>query len=232
MTEDEEYLTTLLGIVELLQNGTDLLPRSWHDPVPRRLPPGVPGQRHPRRLERVRHRPRRRRSSCRATRPTRRSTRTAAFIEKWHGGLDGRIRAWAMAFSAETCQRRAAPGPQAAGRRARRRPDAAPPQRRRRRARRTRREYGTTPDRVPRADRRARPERAAGPRASASNDAEIDAIARTGTSVAMCPVTAMKEATGHRTERATCPSSWRTASTSRSAATRPTARTTWTWSAR
>ena len=29
--------------------------------------------------------------------------RTAAFIQKWHGRLDGRIRAWAMPFSPETC---------------------------------------------------------------------------------------------------------------------------------
>jgi cytosine/adenosine deaminase-related metal-dependent hydrolase len=30
-------------------------------------------------------------------------TRTAAFVKKWDGRLDGRMRAWAMPFSAETC---------------------------------------------------------------------------------------------------------------------------------
>ena len=29
--------------------------------------------------------------------------RTAAFIDKWNGRLEGRLRAWAMPFSPETC---------------------------------------------------------------------------------------------------------------------------------
>src|SRR5262249_3955599 len=29
--------------------------------------------------------------------------RTASFLAKWHGRLDGRVTAWAMPFSAETC---------------------------------------------------------------------------------------------------------------------------------
>jgi cytosine/adenosine deaminase-related metal-dependent hydrolase len=33
----------------------------------------------------------------------RRRGRTTSFIEKWNGRLDGRIRAWAMPFSYETC---------------------------------------------------------------------------------------------------------------------------------
>ena len=38
-----------------------------------------------------------------ARRPARRVRRTAAFIDKWNGRLDGRLTAWAMPFSPETC---------------------------------------------------------------------------------------------------------------------------------
>src|SRR5437879_3820212 len=35
--------------------------------------------------------------------PAEGTTRAAAFIDKWNGRLDGRLRAWAMPFSPETC---------------------------------------------------------------------------------------------------------------------------------
>ena len=102
MTEEEEYHASLLGIVELLKSGTvcfvdpgstkfpDACLQAYEDSgirvvmgecvtdlqAPFNLPKHATG-------EAVR--------------------RTAAFIEKWNGRLDGRLTAWAMPFSPETC---------------------------------------------------------------------------------------------------------------------------------
>ena len=102
MTEEEEYHASLLGIVELLKSGTvcfvdpgstkfpDACLQAYEDSgirvimgecvtdiqAPWNLPKHSTG-------EAVR--------------------RTAAFIDKWNGRLDGRLTAWAMPFSPETC---------------------------------------------------------------------------------------------------------------------------------
>ena len=102
MTEEEEYHASLLGIVELLKSGTvcfvdpgstkfpDACLQAYEDSgirvimgecvtdiqAPWNLPKHTTG-------EAVR--------------------RTAAFIDKWNGRLDGRLTAWAMPFSPETC---------------------------------------------------------------------------------------------------------------------------------
>ena len=102
MTEEEEYHASLLGIVELLKSGTvcfvdpgstkfpDACLQAYEDSgirvimgecvtdvqAPWNLPKYATGD---------------------AVR------RTAAFIDKWDGRLDGRLTAWAMPFSPETC---------------------------------------------------------------------------------------------------------------------------------
>jgi cytosine/adenosine deaminase-related metal-dependent hydrolase len=102
MTEEEEYHASLLGIVELLKSGTvcfvdpgstkfpDACLQAYEDSgvrvimgecvtdvqAPWNLPKYATGD---------------------AVR------RTAAFIDKWNGRLDGRLTAWAMPFSPETC---------------------------------------------------------------------------------------------------------------------------------
>ena len=102
MTEEEEYAATLLGIVELLKNGTvcfvdpgstkfpDACLQAYEDSgvrvvmgecvTDRQAPWNLPKH-----------------ETGEAVR------RTAAFIDKWHGRLDGRLTAWAMPFSPETC---------------------------------------------------------------------------------------------------------------------------------
>ncbi|MBI1735019.1 MAG: amidohydrolase family protein [Candidatus Rokubacteria bacterium] len=102
MTEEEEYHATLLGIVELLKNGTvcfvdpgstkypDACLQAYEDSGIRVITGEcVTDREAPFRLPRYA--------------PSEAIARTASFIEKWHGRLDGRIRAWAMPFSAETC---------------------------------------------------------------------------------------------------------------------------------
>jgi cytosine/adenosine deaminase-related metal-dependent hydrolase len=102
MTEEEEYHASLLGIVELLKSGTvcfvdpgstkfpDACLQAYEDSgirvimgecvtdiqAPWNLPKHATGE--------AVH-------------------RTAAFIEKWNGRLEGRLTAWAMPFSPETC---------------------------------------------------------------------------------------------------------------------------------
>src|SRR5256886_12038845 len=102
MTEEEEYHTTLLGLVEMLRNGTvcfvdpgstkfpDACLQAYEDSGIRViLGECVSDREAPSPLPRF---------------PTPEAIdRTAKFIEKWHGRLDGRIRAWAMPFSPETC---------------------------------------------------------------------------------------------------------------------------------
>ena len=101
MTEEEEYLTTLVGILELLQNGTT----SFLDPGTTRFPDACLQAYQDSGIRVVW-------AECVNDLPARVKqplysieecvSRTAAFVEKWHGKLDGRMAAWAMAFSAET----------------------------------------------------------------------------------------------------------------------------------
>jgi cytosine/adenosine deaminase-related metal-dependent hydrolase len=102
MTEDEEHATSLLAIVELVKNGTvcfvdpgstkfpDACLQAYEDAGIRVvLGDGVTDREAPWTLPRY---------------PTGEAiARTASFIEKWDRRLDGRLRAWAMPFSAETC---------------------------------------------------------------------------------------------------------------------------------
>ena len=102
MTEEEEHASTLLGLVELLKNGTV----AFVDPGSTKFPDAclqayedagirvilgecVTDQAAPFPLPRF---------------ETKEAVaRTAAFLKTWHGRLNGRVRAWAMPFSAETC---------------------------------------------------------------------------------------------------------------------------------
>ena len=102
MTEEEEHATTLLGLVELLKSGTVC----FVDPGSTKFPDAclqayddagirviigecVSDQEAPFPLPRY--------STSEGV------NKTAAFLGKWQGRLDGRIRAWAMPFSPETC---------------------------------------------------------------------------------------------------------------------------------
>jgi 5-methylthioadenosine/S-adenosylhomocysteine deaminase len=102
MTEEEEYHTTLLGLVELLRNGTvcfvdpgstkfpDACLQAYEDAGIRViLGECVSDQEAPFPLPRYR--------------TEEALARTASFVRKWDGRLHGRIRAWAMPFSPETC---------------------------------------------------------------------------------------------------------------------------------
>jgi 5-methylthioadenosine/S-adenosylhomocysteine deaminase len=102
MTEDEEHATTLLGLVELLKNGTvcfvdpgstkypDACLQAYEDAGIRViLGECVTDLSAPFPLPRY--------ETAQA------ASRTAAFLKAWHGRLGGRLRAWAMPFSAETC---------------------------------------------------------------------------------------------------------------------------------
>jgi 5-methylthioadenosine/S-adenosylhomocysteine deaminase len=104
MTEEEEYLSTLLGLVELLKNGTvcfvdpgstkfpDACLQAYEDSGIRViLGECVTDQDAPFKLPRY------------AT--TEAIARTTSFVEKWHGRLHGRVRAWLC----RSRRRRAAP---------------------------------------------------------------------------------------------------------------------------
>lgn len=193
MTEQEEYLTTLVGILELLQNGTTC----FLDPGTTRFPDAcfqayqdsgirvvwsecVTDQPAPVKLPRF--------SAAEAI------ERTAAFVEKWHGRLDGRMLAQAMAFSCETASGELLQGLKRlidergvtmtlhhqSGVAERKRYFEA---------------YGTTPTEY--LERLG----VLGPNVMLAhvlglNPAEVEAVARTGTNVVMCPTSAMKEAKG------------------------------------
>src|SRR5258707_1603770 len=102
MTEDEEYHTTLLGLVELVRNGTvcfldpgstkfpDACLQAYEDAGIRVvLGECVTDQPAPFTLPRY---------------PAPEAVaRTVSFLSNWNGRLDCRIRAWAMPFSYETC---------------------------------------------------------------------------------------------------------------------------------
>jgi cytosine/adenosine deaminase-related metal-dependent hydrolase len=102
MTEEEEHASTLLGVLELLKNGTvcfvdpgstkfpDACLQAYEDAGIRVvLGDGV--------TDREAAIPLPRYSTQEAV------SRTASFLKTWHGRLGGRLRAWAMPFSAETC---------------------------------------------------------------------------------------------------------------------------------
>jgi 5-methylthioadenosine/S-adenosylhomocysteine deaminase len=102
MTEEEEYHATLLGLVELLKNGTvcfldpgstkfpDACLQAYEDSGIRViLGECVTDQPAPWTLPRF--------PASEAV------ARTSAFIAKWDGRLGSRIRAWTMPFSYETC---------------------------------------------------------------------------------------------------------------------------------
>jgi cytosine/adenosine deaminase-related metal-dependent hydrolase len=195
MTEEEEHATSLLGIVELLKNGTvcfvdpgstkypDACLQAYQDAGIRViLGEGVTDREAPFRLPRY------------ATDEA--ISRSASFIKKWHGRLNGRLRAWAMPFSGETCTADLLRG-----------------------LKRLADEHRTgltlhhsTGPQV-RADCEARfgfrPTEyleslgLMGPNVVYAHvlgldDAEIDCLARTGTAVAMCPITAAKGGRGVR----------------------------------
>ena len=193
MTEEEEYSTTLLGLLELVKNGTVC----FLDPGSTKFPDAclqayedagirvvigdcVIDRDSPLALPRY---------------PTAEAiARTSAFVKKWDGRLQGRMRAWAMPFSAETCtpeliqaSKRIADetgtgltlhhnsGPSA-------RKDYAAA-------------HGTTPTGY------LEKLGALGPNVLLAHvlgidETEIDAIARTATAVAMCPSTAAKGGRG------------------------------------
>ncbi|MGH7353427.1 MAG: amidohydrolase family protein [Candidatus Rokuibacteriota bacterium] len=193
MTEEEEYFTSLLGIVELLKNGTvcfvdpgstkfpDACLQAYEDAGIRViLGECVTDQAAPFPLPRY---------------PiTEAIDRTSAFLEKWHGRLNGRLRAWAMPFSPETCSadllralKRLADehrtsltlhhgsGPKA------------------------RQDYQTRGSASP--TQYLESIAVVGPNVVLAHvlgldEAEIDCMARTGTTAAMCPVTAAKGGRG------------------------------------
>jgi 5-methylthioadenosine/S-adenosylhomocysteine deaminase len=102
MTEEEEHASTLLGLVELLKSGTV----AFVDPGSTKFPDAclqayedagirvilgecVTDQEAPFPLPRF---------------ETKEAVaRSASFLKTWHGRLNGRVRAWTMPFSLETC---------------------------------------------------------------------------------------------------------------------------------
>ena len=193
MTEDEEYHASLLALVELVRNGIvclldpgstkfpDACLQAYDDAGVRViLGEAVTDREAPWTLPRY--------ATADAV------ARTAAFIDTWDGRLGGRLRAWAMPFSPETCsgellqalkrvadERRTGltlhhnSGPQA------------------------RREYAARGAKSPTEHLEALG--VLGPNVLLAHvlgldDAEIDCVARTGAAVTMCPVTAAKGGRG------------------------------------
>jgi len=193
MTEEEEYHTSLLGIVELVKSGTVC----FVDPGSTKFPDAclqayqgsgvrvilgecVSDQPAPFTLPRY---------------PAAEGVaRTSSFLAKWHGRLGGRVRAWAMPFSAETCSAELLRG-----------------------CKRAADEHGTGftlhHGSGPQARQESTARHGAGPtqyleslgvlgpnvllaHALGIDDAEIECIARTSTAVVMCPVTAAKSGRG------------------------------------
>jgi cytosine/adenosine deaminase-related metal-dependent hydrolase len=193
MTEEEEYHTTLLALVELVRNGTVCL----LDPGSTKFPDAclqaytdagvrvilgecVTDRDAPFTLPRY--------ATAEAV------TRTAAFIDKWNGRLEGRLRAWAMPFSPETCSAellqalKRVVDERRTGLTLHHNSGAA-----------ARREYAARGAKSPTEHLEALG--LLGPNvllahALGIDEPEIDCVARTGTAVAMCPVTAAKAARG------------------------------------
>jgi cytosine/adenosine deaminase-related metal-dependent hydrolase len=193
MTEEEEYLTTLLGILELLQNGTTC----FLDPGTTRFPDACLQAYQDSGIRVVW-------SECVTDRPApvklprfpadEAIQRSAAFIEKWHGRLDGRMHAWAMAFSCETASAELLQGLKRLvderGVSLTLHHQSGEDERKRYRA-----ERGTTPteylEQIGVLGSNVMLAHVLG-----LDAAEVDAVARTGTNVVMCPTSAMKEAKG------------------------------------
>src|SRR5215207_6640891 len=194
MTEEEEYLTTLLGILEQLQNGTTC----FLDPGTTRFPDACLQAYQDSGIRVVW-------SECVTDRPApvklprfpaaEAIERSAAFIDRWHGKLDGRMSAWAMAFSADTATAELLQGLKrlvddrgvfltlhhTSGEQERQRAQA---------------EYG-----APSPTAYLEQIGVLGPNVMLAHvlgldAAEVDAIARTGATVVVCPTSAMKEAKG------------------------------------
>jgi len=193
MTEEEEYHASLLAIVELLKSGTVC----FVDPGSTKFPDAclqayedagirvimgecVTDRESPMNLPRY--------ATSEAI------ARTASFLGKWHGRLGGRLRAWAMPFSPETCSADLLRGLKRVADEHRTgltlHHGSGPAARRDYMARHGLRptEYLESIDVL-------------GPTVVLAHvlgldDAEIDSLARTRTAVAMCPVTAAKGARG------------------------------------
>jgi cytosine/adenosine deaminase-related metal-dependent hydrolase len=193
MTEDEEYLTTALGILELLQNGTTC----FLDPGTTRFPDACLQAYQDSGIRVVW-------SECVTDRPApvnlpRFPTdaaieRSAAFVDRWHGRLDGRIQAMAMAFSADTASAELLQGLK---RLVDERGVGLTLHHQSGEAERTRyqAEHDATPTEY--LERLG----VLGPNVLLAHvlglsNAEVDAIARTATNVVVCPTSAMKEAKG------------------------------------
>src|SRR6266542_3296097 len=193
MTEDEEYHATLLGLIELVKSGTvcfldpgstkfpDACLQAYEDAGIRViLGECVTDQESPWALPRFP--------------PAEAVARTEGFISKWNGKLEGRLRAWAMPFSYETCStgllqalksvadehRTGLTLHHNTGEKARQ--DSVV-------------RYGHTPTAY------LQSIGVIGPGVLLAHclgidEGEIDCIARTGTTVAMCPVTAAKSGRG------------------------------------
>src|SRR4030095_6472635 len=193
MTEEEEHATTLLGLVELLKSGTvcfvdpgstkfpDACLQAYADAGIRvMLGECVSDREAPFPLPRY--------TASEAV------DRTSAFLKKWHGRLNGRVRAWAMPFSPETCSADLLRG-----------------------VKRVTDEHRTSLTLHHGSGAKARADYQKQGAASPTqylegigllgpnvvlahvlgiDDAEIDCMARTGTTAAMCPVTAAKGARG------------------------------------
>jgi cytosine/adenosine deaminase-related metal-dependent hydrolase len=193
MTEEEEYYTSLLGLVELIRNGTVC----FVDPGSTKFPDACLQVYEDAGIRVIL-------GECVADREApfplpRHATqeaidRTATFIRKWHGRLAGRLHAWAMPFSPETCSADLLRG-----------------------VRRVADEHGTGLTLHHGSGPQARQESLArhGLRPTeylesvgvlgrnvllshvlGLDDVEIECLARTGTAVAMCPVTAAKGGRG------------------------------------
>ena len=193
MTEDEEYHASLLALVELVKNGTVCL----LDPGSTKYPDAclqayedsgmrvimgecVTDREAPFPLPRY--------DTAEAI------TRGVAFLDKWNGRLSGRLRAWAMPFSPESCSA-----------------ELLQALKRAVDERRTGLTLHHGSGAQARKDYQARGAKSPteyleglgvlGPttvlaHALGIDDAEIECMARTGTAVAMCPVTAAKGARG------------------------------------
>ena len=193
MTEEEEYHTTLLALLELVRNGTVCL----LDPGSTKFPDaclqayedaGVRVIMGEAVTDREAPFAQPRYTTAEGI------TRTAAFIDKWNGRLDGRLRAWAMPFSPETCSAELLQG-------LKRVVDQ--------RGTGLTLHHGSGPQ--ARKDYQGRGAKnpteylealgVLGPNvllahALGLDDAEVDCVARTGAAVTMCPVTAAKGARG------------------------------------
>ena len=193
MTEEEEYYTTLIGLLELVKNGNVC----FLDPGSTKFPDACLQAYTDAGIRVIL-------GECVTDRDalftlpkypaSEGVARTAAYIKKWNGRLEGRIRAWAMPFSADTCSADLLRGAKQAA-------DehgggftlhhGSGPQ--------ARKDSQTRVGFSPTAYLESIG--VLGPNVLLAHslgldDAEIDCIARTGTAVAMCPSTAAKGGRG------------------------------------